>query len=101
MNRLFLLGVSLNLATSVWLLLLILLPLGWLWVTQFIQLMLMSERDFPGRNDRQLWVIAFIIVFFFAPFAFWGWKAAYLDQLDAEDEQEIAAKNSQKPAPSS
>ena len=45
---------------------------GWFWLTQFIQLMLMSELDFPGRHDKILWTFAFLIVVPLAPFAFWG-----------------------------
>ncbi len=47
------------------------------WMYQFIQLMLLSDSDFPGRNDKILWVAAFILVFFLAPFAFRHWKTAY------------------------
>ena len=79
-----LLAMELNLGMSIWLLLPILIPLGWLWVTQFIQLMLMPENDFPGRQDKLIWGVAFIVVFFFAPFAFWGWKVAYTDLLEME-----------------
>jgi ABC-type bacteriocin/lantibiotic exporter with double-glycine peptidase domain len=47
------------------------------WVYQFIQLMLLSDTDFPGKYDKILWVVAFIFAFCVAPFAFLSWKTAY------------------------
>jgi hypothetical protein len=47
------------------------------WVYQFIQLMLLSDSDFPGRYDKILWVAAFLFAFLVAPFAFLWWKTAY------------------------
>jgi hypothetical protein len=47
------------------------------WIYQFIQLMLLSERDFPGGRDKVLWAAAFIVMFPLAPFAFIFWKTAY------------------------
>ena len=47
------------------------------WVFQFVQLMLLSEADFPGKYDKCLWTAAFVFAFFVAPFAFKGWKNAY------------------------
>jgi hypothetical protein len=66
---------------SAWLLV---LGIGFLvfWVYQFVQLMLLSEADFPGKYDKCLWAAAFIIAFVAAPFAFLGWKAAYSEKLD-------------------
>ena len=87
-----LLAMQLNLGMSIWLLMPILIPLGWLWVTQFIQLMLMPENDFPGRQDKLIWGAAFIVMFFFAPFAFWGWKLAYVDRLETEVKPEDKKK---------
>ncbi len=54
------------------------------WVYQFVQLMLLSEADFPGRYDKCLWTAAFIVAAGLAPFAFLGWKSAYKAMLDAE-----------------
>ena len=47
------------------------------WVYQFVQLMLLSDSDFPGRHDKILWVAAFVFAFFVAPFAFLWWKTGY------------------------
>ena len=33
------------------------------WWYQFIQLMLLSESDFPGEHDKILWVVAFVFLF--------------------------------------
>lgn len=52
----------------------------WLW--QFIQLMLLSDSDFPGKYDKILWVAAFLLVCVVAPFAFLWWKTAYKSMLD-------------------
>ncbi len=85
MNLMPLAALELSVGFSVWLLLPLIVLLGWFWVTQFIQLMLMAENDFPGRQDKQIWGAAFVILFIFAPFAFWGWKTAYIDRLDELD----------------
>ena len=53
------------------------------WVYQFVQLMLLSEVDFPGKYDKCLWTAAFLIAFPLAPFAFFGWKFAYKAMLKA------------------
>ena len=49
-----------------------------IWLFQFIQLMLLSDSDFPGKHDKVLWVAAFICVFLIAPLAFMYWKKAYV-----------------------
>ena len=54
------------------------------WVYQFVQLMLLSDVDFPGRYDKCLWTVAFIAAFFVTPFAFFGWKFAYRAMLAAK-----------------
>ena len=54
------------------------------WVYQFVQLMMLSEADFPGRYDKCLWTAAFIVAAGLAPFAFYGWKSAYKAMLAAE-----------------
>ncbi len=46
------------------------------WIYQFIQLMLLSDTDFPGRYDKALWTAAFLLAVFLAPFAVLGWKYA-------------------------
>ena len=62
------------------------------WVYQFVQLMLLSEVDFPGKHDKCLWTAAFLLTFPFAPFAFFGWKFAYkamlLDSMKEPKRQE-------------
>jgi hypothetical protein len=47
------------------------------WVYQFVQLMLLSDADFPGKYDKCLWLATFILALLLAPFAFLGWKSAY------------------------
>lgn len=54
------------------------------WIYQFVQLMLLSEVDFPGRYDKCLWTGAFIFACLLAPFAFFGWKFAYRAMLAAQ-----------------
>ncbi len=64
---------------------LIVVPIGvaiaLVWVYQFIQLMLLSDADFPGSRDKMLWVAAFLLAFPVAPFAFLWWKSAYRTML--------------------
>jgi hypothetical protein len=54
------------------------------WCRRFIELMLLSDSDFPGKYDKTLWGVAFILMFFLAPFAFAFWKHAYLVMRAAE-----------------
>jgi hypothetical protein len=54
------------------------------WTYQFIQLMLFSDADFPGKHDKCLWTAAFIFALFLAPFAFFGWKYAYKAMLSSK-----------------
>ncbi len=63
------------------------------WCYQFIQLMLLSESDFPGEHDKILWVVAFVFLFFLAPFAFHAWKTTYESMLSTQ------SKPPGKPAP--
>jgi hypothetical protein len=58
------------------LLLIVLLLLAGFWVMQFVQLMVLSDSDFPGRTDKILWVAAFLLIAPAAPFAFLLWKSA-------------------------
>lgn len=57
---------------------------GIFWIYQFVQLMLLSEADFPAKYDKCLWTAAFILVLPLTPFAFFGWKFAYKAMLAAE-----------------
>lgn len=56
--------------------LIFMLVICWFW--QFIQLMILSDSDFPGKNDKILWFLIFIIFPFIGPGAFIWWKKAYL-----------------------
>jgi hypothetical protein len=49
-----------------------------LWGYQFIQLMLLSDSDFPGKYDKLAWAAVFTFLFPLAPFAFMYWKQAYV-----------------------
>ena len=46
------------------------------WCHQFVMLMLLSDSDFPGKNDKPVWALAFFLAFFLAPFAFVIWNYA-------------------------
>lgn len=54
------------------------------WIHQFIQLMVMRDDDLPGRHDKILWVLVFLVLFPVAPFAFYAWKHAYLGAKSEE-----------------
>ena len=54
------------------------------WMWQFVQLMLLSDDDFPGKNDKILWVVTFIVFFMFAPSVFQWWKLSSLHVRDIE-----------------
>ncbi len=64
--------------------LLVFLCLGVYWCYQFIQLMMLSDSEFPGEYDKVLWVVAFVFMFPFTPFAFQAWKTAYLSMLSTQ-----------------
>jgi hypothetical protein len=63
----------------------VILALCIFWVYQFVQLMLLSEADFPGKYDKCLWAAAFILVFWLAPFAFLAWQSAYAARSSEKD----------------
>jgi hypothetical protein len=63
---------------------LLLVPLAIFWVYEFVQLMLLADGDFPGRYDKALWVVAFVVLFVIAPFAFLYWKRASLTMRAAD-----------------
>ena len=48
------------------------------WAFQLTQLMMLSDQDFPGRFDKILWVILFLLVSPLAPFLFLYWKSGYV-----------------------
>lgn len=54
------------------------------WVYQFIQLMLLSDDDFPGKHDKILWAATFMVAFVAGPLAFRHWKTAYRMMRDEE-----------------
>jgi NADH:ubiquinone oxidoreductase subunit 3 (subunit A) len=51
------------------------------WCSQFIQLMLLSDEDFPGKYGKALWFAAFILLNFIGCGLFIWWKQAYLHEL--------------------
>jgi hypothetical protein len=54
------------------------------WCYQFAGLMLLSDSDFPGKYDKIIWVVVFLLVFPAAPFAFVLWKHAHMAVRTAE-----------------
>jgi hypothetical protein len=65
--------------------LLVFLCLGAYWCYQFIQLMMLSDSEFPGEYDKVLWVVAFVFMCPFTPFAFHAWKTAYDSMVSTRD----------------
>jgi len=55
-----------------------------IWIYQFVQLMLLSDPDFPGKYDKILWVVAFCVAIPVAPFAFLWWKSTYRSMLQEQ-----------------
>lgn len=49
-----------------------------LWVVYFAQMMSLADAEYPGKHDKILWFVVFLLFFFLAPFAFWIWKNFYL-----------------------
>jgi hypothetical protein len=56
-----------------------------LWVATFMDLMVMPDEDFPGRYDKVLWVLAFLVQpVFIGPIAFALWKEKNRRRLRAQ-----------------
>jgi RsiW-degrading membrane proteinase PrsW (M82 family) len=45
-----------------------------LWVCEFVQLMALGDRDFPGQHDKVLWVVAFLVGNVLGAIAFHYWR---------------------------
>jgi hypothetical protein len=45
-----------------------------LWVYEFVQLMALGDGDFPGRYDKVLWVVAFLVGNVLGAIAFHYWR---------------------------
>jgi hypothetical protein len=45
-------------------------------------MMALGDSDYPGRYDKTLWFITFIIFSIVAPFLFRGWKNAIKAQVE-------------------
>ena len=54
------------------------------WISELVQLMIFSDKDFPGRIDKPLWIVIYIFFAPLAPFIFMWWKKAYLHVRDLE-----------------
>ncbi len=54
------------------------------WIFQFVQLMALSDHDFPGRYDKPLWVAAFLLGTVLGAAAFWFWKSLILSVREQE-----------------
>jgi hypothetical protein len=52
------------------------IALCYFWLEKFVEMMLLEDRDFPGRFDKILWFAVFTMVAPLAPFAFRIWKSA-------------------------
>jgi hypothetical protein len=56
--------------------LILFLAIAWLWLKQFVWLMMLDDKTFPGKYDKLIWGAAFVFLFVLAPFAFIMWKSA-------------------------
>jgi hypothetical protein len=45
-----------------------------LWVYEFVKLMALGDRDFPGQHDKVLWVVAFLVGNVLGAVAFHYWR---------------------------
>lgn len=62
-----------------------LLVLAWaiFWICQFVLLMALQDEILPGRHDKVLWFIAFLLCPILAPFAFLLWRKVKLGERNA------------------
>ena len=67
---------------------LVLLLLEVFWIVQFVQLMMLEERNFPGRYDKPLWVVAFVFTNVLSAFAFYYWTRVMVATTEIEREEE-------------
>jgi len=51
-------------------LLLVLIALVWYWCSRVVVLMSTEDNDMPGRYDKVLWLVLFIVVPVLTPFVF-------------------------------
>jgi hypothetical protein len=65
------------------------------WLVQFIHMMRLPDGAFPGRYDKVLWLVTFLVASFLAPLAFWlsgvarrRYPAAYESPEEPEDGEE-------------
>ena len=65
-------------------LLLLLLFFSTYWGKGFIQLMLLPDDCFPGKNDKLVWGLAFVFLFPVTPTVFYYWQQAYLVVKESE-----------------
>ena len=64
---------------------LVVLVIAYVWVTEFVRLMLLTNRELRGEHDKLIWAAAFVFVFFLAPFAFKVWRHAALAEQAARE----------------
>ncbi len=64
------------------------------WAFQFMQLMSLSDEDFPGRHDKILWVIGMVFGNFAGALAFFLWKKlmVQVQSLQRETDRERTGK---------
>jgi len=61
----------------------LLLVLAVLWILQFVFLMALQDAMLPGRHDKILWVVAFLVCPLLTPFAFLLWRKVKLGEKNA------------------
>ncbi|MEC7565013.1 MAG: hypothetical protein VX738_04955 [Planctomycetota bacterium] len=68
----------------------VLFALGYLflWSWQFVQLMLLEDKQFPGKSDKTMWVVVFIVFWFIAPVPFMWWKKSIIHLRELENNPE-------------
>ena len=64
------------------LLLIVIVALIVIWCKEFIFMMALGDSDYPGRYDKSLRFITFIIFSIVALFLFRGWKNAIKAQVE-------------------
>jgi hypothetical protein len=61
-----------------------------LWVVQFMDLMTMPDDEFPGRFDKALWVLVFLVLsVLVAPIAFGLWKERNRQRLRSRGDRSV------------
>ncbi len=63
-----------------------------IWIRQFVFLMSLEDSMFPGKYDKILWYVVFIVSPIITPFAFMLWKKIKLNETIEKRKSNVPLK---------